>query len=168
MVYSVIGQFLVSKFAVVLFNGDSTQILESQYQTDELIALIGKYDISKIASSITKDKILNKFPDFEKFGVELIVPIQLQGQTRGLIFLGKRINNLDYSSSDIEFIYSVGNLAIISLENKRLFKEELEKQKMEEELELAKEIQKNLLPRSLPKFNKFDIASGGTFSGIIL
>ena len=48
LVYSVIGQFLVSKFAVVLFNGDSTQILESQYQTDELISLIGKYDISKI------------------------------------------------------------------------------------------------------------------------
>lgn len=164
LVYSVIGQFLVSKFAVVLFNGDSTQILESQYQTDELISLIGKYDISKIASSITKDKILNKFPDFEKFGVELIVPIQLQGQTKGLIFLGKRINNMEYSSSDIEFIYSVGNLAIISLENKRLFKEELEKQKMEEELELAKEIQKNLLPRSLPKFTKFDIAASNISS----
>ena len=159
LVYSVIGQFLVSKFAVVLFNGDSIQILESQYQTNELIALIGKYDVSKIASSITKDKIGKNYPDFEKFGVELIVPIQLQGQTKGLIFLGKRINNMEYSGSDIEFIYSVGNLAIISLENKRLFKEELEKQKMEEELELAKEIQKNLLPQSFPIYNNFEISA---------
>ncbi|MGA8264537.1 MAG: GAF domain-containing SpoIIE family protein phosphatase [Ignavibacteriaceae bacterium] len=164
LVYSVIGQFLVSKFAVVLFNGESKQILESQYQTDELIALIGKYDASKIASSITKDKIKKDYPEFEKFGVELIVPIQLQGQTKGLIFLGKRINNLDYSGSDIEFIYSVGNLAIISLENKRLFKEELEKQKMEEELELAKEIQKNLLPQSLPALHNFDISASNISS----
>jgi sigma-B regulation protein RsbU (phosphoserine phosphatase) len=164
LVYSVIGQFLVSKFAVVLFNGESKQILESQYQTDELIALIGKYDASKIASSITKDKIKKDYPEFEKFGVELIVPIQLQGQTKGLIFLGKRINNLDYSGSDIEFIYSVGNLAIISLENKRLFKEELEKQKMEEELELAKEIQKNLLPQSLPALHNFEISASNISS----
>ena len=164
LVYSVIGQFLVSKFAVVLFNGGSTQILESQYQTDELISLIIKYDVSKIPTSITKDKIRKNYPDFEEFGVELIVPIQLQGQTRGLIFLGKRINNMEYSGSDIEFIYSVGNLAIISLENKRLFKEELEKQKMEEELELAKEIQKNLLPQSLPDLHNFDISASNISS----
>ena len=164
LVYSVIGQFLVSKFAVVLFNGESTQILESQYQTDDLISLIGNYDVSKIGASVTKDKIGEDYPEFAEFGVELIVPIQLQGLTKGLIFLGKRINNLDYSDSDIEFIYSVGSLAIISLENKRLFKEELEKQKMEEELELAKEIQKNLLPRLLPQFSKFEISAANISS----
>lgn len=159
LVYSVIGQFLVSKFAVVSFDGEAIKILESKFPQDLLIALIRKYQSSCIESSIKSEAIEEKFPEYKNLGIELIVPMQLQGKTKGLIFLNKRINNLEYSESDIEFIYSVGSLAIISLENKRLFKEELEKQKMEEELELAKDIQKNLLPGCLPKFKNFDIAA---------
>ena len=85
-----------------------------------------------------------------------IVPMQLRGVTKGLLLLGSRINKLSYTRPDIEFINSVGSLAIISLENKRLFKEALEKQKMEEELELAKEIQKNLLPKSMPQLSDLE------------
>jgi sigma-B regulation protein RsbU (phosphoserine phosphatase) len=159
LVYSVIGQFLVSKFAVVLFDGEAIKLLESKYETDQLLFLINKYKAQRFDVSIPKDQIQEQYPDFEQFGVELLVPMQLQGKTKGIILLGKRINNLGYSPSDIEFIYSVGSLAIISLENKRLFKEELEKQKLEEELELAKEIQKNLLPQALPQFKNFEIAA---------
>jgi sigma-B regulation protein RsbU (phosphoserine phosphatase) len=159
LVYSVIGQFLVSKFAVVSFDGEAIKILESKFPQDLLIALIRKYGSSKLETSIKKETIEKKYPEYEKLGIDLIVPMQMQGKTKGLIFLSKRINNLDYSESDIEFIYSVGSLAIISLENKRLFKEELEKQKMEEELELAKDIQRNLLPGTFPKFQNFDIAA---------
>ncbi len=164
LVYSVIGQFLVSKFAVVSFDHEIIRILESKYQTDELVSFIRKYNLSKIESPLTKVQIKKYYSDFETFGIELIVPMQLQGQTKGLILLGKRINNIDYSEADIEFIYSVGSLAIISLENKRLFKEELEKQKMEEELELAKEIQRNLLPQALPRLKNFEIAAANVSS----
>ena len=159
LVYSVIGQFMVSKFAVVLFDGEANKIIESKYETDQLLFLINKYKAAIFETSIAKTQIEKDYPEIEQFGVELIVPMQLQGKTKGLILLGKRINNLEYSASDIEFIYSVGSLAIISLENKRLFKEELEKQKLDEELELAKEIQKNLLPQTLPQFKNFEIAA---------
>ena len=81
------------------------------------------------------------------------------GKTKGLITLGRRINNLDYTDTDIEFIFSVGSLAIISMENRRLFREALEKQKMEEELDLARDIQRNLLPQKIPICNDFDLAA---------
>ncbi|MCK9211221.1 MAG: PP2C family protein-serine/threonine phosphatase, partial [Ignavibacteriaceae bacterium] len=54
---------------------------------------------------------------------------------------------------------SVGTLAIISLENKRLFQEALEKQKLEEELEIAKGIQRNLLPKEIPQLTNFQISA---------
>jgi sigma-B regulation protein RsbU (phosphoserine phosphatase) len=92
-------------------------------------------------------------------GIEVIVPMQIQGKTKGLIILGKRINNIDYTNADIEFIFSVGSLAIISLENRRLFLEALEKQKLEEELDLAREIQRNLLPQKIPDYKSFDISA---------
>jgi sigma-B regulation protein RsbU (phosphoserine phosphatase) len=76
-----------------------------------------------------------------------------------LIFLGERPIKGKYTESDLEFIYSIGTLAIISLENNRLFQEALEKQKMEEDLLIARDIQRNLLPQSLPEYEKYDIAA---------
>ncbi len=92
-------------------------------------------------------------------GIQVIVPMQIQGNTKGLIILGKRVNDLEFTDADIEFIFSVGSLAIISMENRRLFQEALEKQKLEEELDLAREIQRNLLPQKIPAYNNFEIAA---------
>lgn len=159
LVYSVIGQFLVSKFAVLTFENGNVQILESKFDNSSLLKFLGNYDAAKINISLRKEEVEKHFPDLLKLEIEVVVPMQLQGKTRGLILLGKRINQLDYTEADIEFIYSVGSLAIVSLENRRLFKEALEKQKMEEELDIARDIQQNLLPRRIPKINGFDIAA---------
>ena len=92
-------------------------------------------------------------------GVELIVPMQIKQNTKGLILLGKRNIGDGFSKSDIEFVSSLGSLAIISIENSLLFKETLEKQKLEKDLELAKKIQGNLLPSKLPIMKNFEIAA---------
>jgi len=159
LIYSVIGQFLVSKFAVISFEDNKIHLLESKFTEDLLLKVIKLYEIQKLESSLTKDIIEKNYPELKNLSIELVVPMQVQGESKGLIILGKRINNMDYSEADIEFIYSVGSLAIISLENKRLFREALEKQKMEEELEIARDIQKNLFPQDIPEFSNFDIAA---------
>jgi sigma-B regulation protein RsbU (phosphoserine phosphatase) len=159
LVYSVIGQFLVSKFAVIIFDKDECNVLESKINEQDLVAALGKCDYKNIGNPVKKSEIKNLYPELDKLKIRLIVPMQLQGETKGLIILGKRINNMDYSEDDIEFIYSVGSLAIISLENQRLFKEALEKQKLEEELDIARDIQKNLLPRSIPVYSSFEVAA---------
>ncbi len=164
LVYSIIGQFLISKYAVVSFKDENIEILESKITGSDLINALKNYNYLKITNSLMKDDIKKNYEELFKIGFELIVPMQLQGNTRGLILLGRRINNSDYTESDIEFIYSTGSLAIISLENQKLFQEALEKQKMEEELEIARDIQLNLLPSSIPKFNSFDIAGDNVSS----
>jgi len=159
LIYSIIGQFLVSKYAVISFEGDDIQVLESKYDNKDLINGLKQCECGMITTSMNKHDILKSLPLLNEIGVDLIVPMEVQGRTKGLILLGERITKQPYSEADIEFIYSVGSLAIISIENKRLFLEELEKQKMEEELELAREIQQNLLPQNLPWFSNFDIAA---------
>jgi sigma-B regulation protein RsbU (phosphoserine phosphatase) len=160
LVYSVIGQFLVSRFAVVSLNEASEiRILESKFNEDDLIKSLSAINLKQITNSVGRENIGKDYPELARLKIDLIVPMQLQGETKGLILLGKRINNMEYSDSDIEFIYSVGSIAIISLENRRLFKEALEKQKMEEELEIARDIQRNLLPHSVPQFSNFEIAA---------
>lgn len=159
LVYSLMGQFLVSNYAILNFEGSAVQILESKFPIDELLTRLRNYDYLKIDTPLNKEKLEKNFSELYELGVNLIVPMQIQGRVKGLIILGKRVNNLEYSDYDIEFIYSVGSLAIISLENRRLFKEALEKQKLEEELEFAREIQQNLLPSQIPVTNNFDIAA---------
>jgi phosphoserine phosphatase RsbU/P len=159
LVFSIIGQFMVSKFAVVSFDDDDIEILDSKFENEKLVEDLKQCDCGMITSPLNRSEVLNTYPLLGEMGVNLIVPMEVQGKTKGLILLGKRINKQPYTDSDVEFIYSVGSLAIISLENKRLFLEELVKQKMEEELEIAREIQQNLLPQSLPEFTNFDIAA---------
>ncbi len=157
--FSVIGQFLVSKYAVVSFNDEEIDVLESKIEKDKLVSTLKEYISTFNGNSITSEHLKKEFEKIYQLGIEVIVPMQIQGKAKGLILLGKRINNQPYNETDIEFIYSVGSLAIISLENKRLFLEELEKRKLEEELDLAREIQQNLLPQTIPRFENYDIAA---------
>jgi sigma-B regulation protein RsbU (phosphoserine phosphatase) len=159
LIFSVIGQFLVSKYAVVTFNETGIDVLECKFGKDELIKNLNEYDLTFSDNSIGKERLEKEYTKIYDLGVELIVSMEIQGKTKGLILLGKSVNNQPYNETDIEFIFSVGSLAIISLENKRLFLEELEKRKLEEELDLARDIQRNLLPLNIPKFDDFDIAA---------
>ncbi len=159
LIFSLIGQFLVQKYALVRFEGNDIEVIEPKLPIDELLMNLRKIDYHKIDTSLNREQVALLYPLLYGMGIEVIVPMQIQGRTKGLIILGRRINNIDYTDADIEFIFSVGSLAIISMENRRLFREALEKQKMEEELDFAREIQRNLLPQIIPAYKNFDIAA---------
>lgn len=157
--FSIIGQFLVSKYAVVSCDKE-VGIIENKFDGEKIKALF--YGSDK--TCFKKPVIVSEESDaeilrFAELGVELIVPMQYKNETRGLILLGKRADGKSYSRSDVEYIYSVGSLGMISFENSRLFNEYLEKQKIEKDLELARNIQRNLLPKKIPEPKNFDIAA---------
>ena len=159
LIFALIGQFLVQKYALLRFEGNDIEVIEPKLPVDELLSNLRKIDYHQITTSLNREQVALLFPSLYEMGIEVIVPMQIQGKTKGLIILGKRINNIDYTDADIEFIFSVGSLAIISMENRRLFREALEKHKMEEELDIAREIQRNLLPQKFPSLSNFDIAA---------
>jgi len=84
--------------------------------------------------------------------------MQIKNETKGIILLGGKKNKEIFSKYDIEYINSIGSLAIISIENAILFKEALEKQAIERDLETARIIQKNLLPHQIIQPKGFEIA----------
>ncbi len=158
--FSIIGQLLVSKYAVVIFKENQLEILDSKFNAEHLEKNIGSLELDKIEEPILLDGESDQpFSPLFEMGINLIVPMQIKQKTNGLILLGKRNTGQKYSQSDIEFVSSIGSLAIISIENSLLFKEALEKQKLEKDLEIAKKIQRNLLPSKLPKMRNFEIAA---------
>jgi serine phosphatase RsbU (regulator of sigma subunit)/pSer/pThr/pTyr-binding forkhead associated (FHA) protein len=75
--------------------------------------------------------------------------------TVGLLYMDSRIGRADLSGGNRELLQTLAIEASTILENARLIEEERAKQKMEEELKIAREIQKTLLPRSLPDSSFF-------------
>ncbi len=158
--FSIIGQLLVTKYAIVIFNNNEIEILESRFNIDSLKENINSLNTPQINEPIQCDgEIDSTCSSLFSMGIELVVPMQIKKKTKGLILLGRRNTGESFSKSDIEFVSSVGSLAIISIENSLLFKETLEKQKLEKDLELAKKIQEKLLPSELPRMKNFEIAA---------
>ncbi len=155
-IYTLLGQFMASRYAIISC-GNGLQIIDSNFDVSEIekfCRLIGKI---KITRPRKKQELIREGFDIANTEIELIVPMQIKNETKGLVLLGKAYQGREYSKSDVEFIYSAASLAVISLENSRLFEEFLQKQKIEKDLEVARTIQQNLLPSKFPKFNNFEI-----------
>lgn len=68
----------------------------------------------------------------------------------GLIYLDSKVDVADLSSGNREILQTLALEASTVLENARLLEQERAKQRLEEELRIAREIQQTLLPSSLP------------------
>jgi len=92
-------------------------------------------------------------------GAKITVPILDEGRFVGLLALGEKVSGFRYSPEDMTLLGVLANQLSIATANARLYAETLEKQRMEEELALARQIQQNLLPARLPCSAEYEFAS---------
>lgn len=63
-----------------------------------------------------------------------------------------------FSHEDIQFLDHLSREACIAIENARLYKEAIEKEKIEKELEVAATIQNMILPKELPELDGYEVS----------
>ncbi|MFH1680295.1 MAG: PP2C family protein-serine/threonine phosphatase [Candidatus Eisenbacteria bacterium] len=80
----------------------------------------------------------------------VLVPLLVQSERIGFLLLGRKTNGEDYSPEELELLRSLAAQIALVAENLDLFEEKLERQKLEEQLGVARRIQEGLLPRILP------------------
>lgn len=97
--------------------------------------------------------------ELHAMGIRAVIPLRAGAEMKGVFGIGGRVNDIPYTRSDLDFLASLGNLAVIALENARLFREALEKQKLEDDLLIAREIQRGLLPAELPRLTGYAVAA---------
>ncbi|MBT3448903.1 MAG: SpoIIE family protein phosphatase [Bacteroidetes Order II. Incertae sedis bacterium] len=124
----------------------SSDVTEALCKVEELVLLDGEN--TPEGCEILKEK-----------GFSLILPIRQQGEVGALLCLGAKMTGQAYQPDEIEFLYALGNLAFVSLHNSYLVDDQLEKERLEEEMRLAREIQERLQPTELPKFDGIETAS---------
>lgn len=174
LIYTILGQFLVSKYCLVEFIKDSFVIFENKFDKN-LLNILDIQKLNKIDTIITNDALKNFYPELCELDIKIAVPLQSKTNIHGILFLGNKSNNQHYSESDFEFIASLVGLASLTIDNIKLFEQVLEKEKLEKELQIANQIQKYFLPSQkidIPKVDcdGFNIQSkqvGGDFYDVI-
>jgi serine phosphatase RsbU (regulator of sigma subunit) len=90
-------------------------------------------------------------------GIYTIIPMMVKSKIVGLLLFGLKHSGSHFAGKDLELLWAAANQAAISIENARLYRSEVEKQKIERDLDLARKIQQGLLPQCLPNIGGLDI-----------
>lgn len=158
---TLMGQVGTNRYAMCLKEGRSiySKISGDYIETDKKALFELVTSPLALAQIPTKKKYEILRQHLEKEKIMAVVPLMVQNEVKGILCLGERLRGGQYSETDLEFIFSLVNLAFMSLENTRLFAEAVEKKKLESELLIAREIQQGLLPNTLPPVNGFEISA---------
>jgi len=153
--FAVMGELMVNKCVVFTRHVNAMEILvcKGVELKDQ-----AKTSLCELTEPVFIDDV-ERLQAFQDLGIALLVPMRIQDETRGVLAIGAKISGKPFLESELEFLTTLGNQAMASLENARLVEEMLEKQRMEEELNLARSIQQNMLPSQLPVFENVDLAA---------
>lgn len=155
--FAMLGQMLIRTFFFALdVHGEKRIIaisgVKDEPEAEQLDKLFQLEDITHVNG--TED-----CPFLEENNIQLVIGLRFQNEKIGLVGVGQRANKEGYGDSEVNFLQSLGNLALLTIQKTLLLEERIEKERLEEELNLAKTIQEGLLPNPIPTIDGFDISA---------
>jgi len=124
----------------------------------DIAALYGELSASRTSlylEQASTDHRLNVRPG-DGFSSLLAVPLVAREEMLGALFVTKEVAH-GFEKDDIESIHMFAAQAALALDNARLFKEQIEKERLARELDIAREVQRKLLPQCLPRFKGLSV-----------
>jgi len=166
LVYSIMGEMTVNKCLIFLCEENKLELsLNRGFQSEKLSDITSDSEIFpelvnlNASMVLTGDESHECYQKMHQLGIRVLVPMKVENDIKGLIALGEKITRLPYVKDDLDFLAILGNWSMISIETARLIEQEIEKQKIEEELRIASDIQKRLLPKACPVIDGFEISA---------
>ncbi|MBV8552083.1 MAG: SpoIIE family protein phosphatase [Acidobacteriaceae bacterium] len=106
-----------------------------------------------------KDNWVHSAPETELLTLkamhtQLLLPLSAKNKLLGILSLGQKLSEEPYSASDVQILRSLSVQTALALENSRLTKavatEMAQREKLNREIEIAREVQERLFPQRLP------------------
>jgi sigma-B regulation protein RsbU (phosphoserine phosphatase) len=135
-------RFVITESRIVMFLKD--KYLITRYPSIE------QSDFKSVFSEQTAQGLISE-------GIYTIIPMLVKTKVVGLLLFGLKHSGSHFAGKDLELLWAAANQAAVSIENARLYKSEVEKQKLDRDLDLARKIQQGLLPQCIPNLNGLDI-----------
>ncbi|HHH50142.1 MAG TPA: serine/threonine protein phosphatase [Saprospiraceae bacterium] len=123
-----------------------------------------------VAESLTKIAIDKELSNYDRLRnlddsdhplireFDVVVPVLHKEEAIAYCFIGGFDENDDMYNK-VQFIITITNVIAVAIENKRLFKKQIEQTRLEREMELAGEMQKMLIPLELPCCGAYELDS---------
>jgi len=93
---------------------------------------------------------------------QVLLPLNLDTRMLGVISLGPKRSEAPYSKGDLQLLAAVASQTGLALENARLMesirKEVAQRERLDRELEIARDVQQRLFPQKLPNVEGLDFA----------
>jgi len=90
---------------------------------------------------------------------DYFIPVSHKEEPLAYVLLGDdKTEKRDWPDQK-KFMQAFTNIVIVAAENKRLFKRQLEQERLGKEIEVARQVQTSLIPETLPKTDKLELDS---------
>lgn len=154
MYKSILGwEMRIKRMALFFRNEDEWQCV-SHLHTD----VVKQDNIGAILKKYNKTHRITKADPaiFQRF--DLIIPVNHKKVPIAFALIGG-INTEADDYNRIQFITTFTNIIAVAIENKRLFKRQIEQERFARDMELASSVQKMLIPEDLPQSQFFELAT---------
>jgi phosphoserine phosphatase RsbU/P len=122
--------------------------LEKKYRVEELAPILENYH-SLYTVKAGDHEILHEF--------DIVIPVY--HKELAIAYALVKVTDKDDLYHKIQFIQTITNIIAVASENKRLFRSQVVQERINKEIELAREVQSLLIPQSLPKDRAFEVSS---------
>ncbi len=146
------------KAVVVKLETPDEKIFYTEGSSDKLNLVLEKLENLEVKSVILLDSL--KESEFGKINL-LVVPVKSMRRNWGYIALVEKIEGI-FTAADRKMLESISRQISSALDRIAFMKDEIERQRMKEQLEIAKNIQMGLFPRYLPKTSRINLAASSS------
>jgi len=125
-----------------------------------IIAQVARTGVAVHAENADADP---RFPWFRQKVLQtetyLAMPLHYRDEQLGVLALANREESRSFSKADFDLIKSVADQAAYSLQHAQIYQQLSEKKRLDHDIEVAREIQRILLPSSAPHMEGFNCAA---------
>jgi len=156
-------------------NSDSAWLVLKEDKNIELSSVhnIGYVDADKITNNllgsgendydsieiIQFDSIISNSDEGEQiFKSIAIAPLKVQKKINGYLFAARQRDN-NFDQDEKKAVQAFADYAAVALENAKLIEESIEKERLEKELDVARDIQRKILPSTVPTSDRLEISA---------
>lgn len=124
-----------------------------------------------VDEELIKMDITDKFPDYQRLKnieqdkdhplikeFDVVIPVLHKDTPIAYSFFGGFGKDGGDMYNKVKFITTITNIIAVAIENKRLFKRQIQQERLNREMELAGDMQKMLIPNSLPQNDNYEFA----------
>ncbi|MEW6004766.1 MAG: SpoIIE family protein phosphatase [Stygiobacter sp.] len=163
----------ITEMTTEICNSDSAWLVTKEKDKIILNSVykIGFVDADKISNTLLEfnniDEIFihnntgnkNSISYFEQnYNSVAIAPLKVYDKIYGYLFTA-RIKENSFEEDEIKSVETFANYAAVALENAMLIKQSIEKERLEKELDVARDIQRKILPLKTPSLKNLEISS---------